>query len=173
VTALPFVRLRPLVPADAAVIEAAYTEADDPYSWPGHRSPGWLLARISDGSIHTDTGATLAVTDDDGTVLGDVQYRLTPTGSGSFSWCWALGIMLLPEHRGRGLGASAQRELARYLFRTTTAERVEADTDVDNLAEQRALELAGYTREGVRRRSMFRDGAWHDTVVYAVVRGEL
>ena len=171
---LPVVVLRPLVVADCAVLEPAYAAAaNDPYSWPGHRSPGWLLQRLTDGTIHTDTGATLAVTDEAGALVGDVQYRQTPTGSSVFSWCWGLGIMLLPEWRGRGYGSAAQREVARYLFLSTTAERVEADTDIDNLAEQRALERAGFTREGIRRRSMFRDGEWHDTVGYAVVRGEL
>jgi RimJ/RimL family protein N-acetyltransferase len=173
VSELPTVVLRPLVVTDAPVLEIAYAEASDPYSWPGHRRHGWLLARITDGSIHTEAGATLAVTDEDGNLLGDVQYRSTPTGSSSFSWCWGIGITLLPEWRGRGFGAAAQRELARYLFRTTTAERVEADTDIENLPEQRSLEKAGYTREGVRRRSMWREGAWHDTVGYAVLRGEL
>ena len=171
---LPFVSLRPLVAADAELLEAAYLQAaDDPYSWPGHRRPGWLADGIADGSLHNDTGATLAVLDEAGVLVGDVQYRQTRTGSSSFSWCWGLGIMVLPAHRGRGLGAAAQHEVARYLFLTTPAERVEADTDIDNLAEQHALERAGFTREGIRRRSMWRDGAWHDTVGYAVVRGEL
>ncbi|BEP15187.1 GNAT family protein [Acidothermaceae bacterium B102] len=171
---LPVVVLRPLVEADGVVLEAAYAvAAADPYSWPGHRRPGWMTQQIVDGTMHTDTGANLAITDEAGALVGDVQYRQARTGSSVFSWCWSLGIMLLPEWRGRGYGAAAQREVARYLFLATTAERVEADTDVDNIAEQRALERAGFTREGIRRRSMFRDGEWHDTVGYAVVRGEL
>ena len=170
---LPHVVLRPMVAADAPVIESAYTQAGDPFSWPGHRAPGWVAAHIADGTMNNHDGATLAVTDGNGTVVGDVQYRRTRTGSSTFSWCWSLGIMVLPEHRGRGFGAAAQREAALYLFASTTAERVDADTDIDNLAEQRALERAGFTREGVRRRSMWRDGDWHDTVGYAVVRGEL
>ena len=171
---LPVVLLRPLVAADAEALEPAYTsQAADPYSWPGHRRPGWIAAGIADGSLHSEGTATLAVTDESGMLVGDVQYRRTRTGSSSFSWCWALGIMVLPAHRGRGFGAAAQREVALYLFATTPAVRVEADTDIDNLPEQRALERAGFTREGVRRRSMWRDGEWHDTVGYAVVRGEL
>jgi RimJ/RimL family protein N-acetyltransferase len=46
-------------------------------------------------------------------------------------------------------------------------ERLEASTDVDNAAEQRALEGAGFTREGVLRSAQFRDGAFHDLVLYS------
>lgn len=53
-----------------------------------------------------------------------------------------IGIVLLPEHRGKGYGTAAQRRLARYLF-DTTVQRVEAGTDAEDIAEQRALERAG------------------------------
>jgi RimJ/RimL family protein N-acetyltransferase len=51
--------------------------------------------------------------------------------------------------------------------------RVEAETETGNLAEQRALEKAGFTREGVRRGSIFRDGYWRDMVAYSMIRSDL
>ena len=62
--------------------------------------------------------------------------------------------------------------LARYLFDTYTVERVEASTDVENTGEQRALERAGFTREGILRHAQWRAGAWHDLVLYSKLRGE-
>ncbi len=59
------------------------------------------------------------------------------------------------------------------MFRTTAVQRVEASTDLENLAEHRALEKAGFQREGVLRRAQFRAGDWHDLVVYSVLRGEV
>ena len=44
------------------------------------------------------------------------------------------------------------------------------DTDADNLAEQKALERIGFTREGVLRRAVSRAGAWRDLVLYALLR---
>jgi RimJ/RimL family protein N-acetyltransferase len=173
VTPLPHVRLRPLVPDDAAALEAGYTETADPYNWAGHRDAGWMTVAIEERRTLTDERGDLAVVDESDALLGDVSYYRVQTGPSKTSSCWAIGISLLPEHRGRGFGAAAQRELARYLFRTTAAERVEADTAADNVAEQRALERAGFVREGVRRSYQWRDGAWHDSVVFAVVRGEL
>ena len=40
------------------------------------------------------------------------------------------------------------------------------------MAEQRALEKAGFTREGVLRHACFRGGEWQDMVVFSKLRGE-
>jgi RimJ/RimL family protein N-acetyltransferase len=50
--------------------------------------------------------------------------------------------------------------------------RIEAHTDVENFAEQRALEKAGFTREGVLRSVVFRDGRWRDALSYSVLRDD-
>jgi ribosomal protein S18 acetylase RimI-like enzyme len=94
------------------------------------------------------------------------RWRADPEALGRF------GIWLLPGHRGRGHGSEAQRQLAAYLFAHTPVERVEASTDVDNATEQRALEKAGFTREGVLRHAQFREGGFHDLVLYSKLRGE-
>ncbi|MEO6713505.1 MAG: GNAT family protein, partial [Mycobacteriales bacterium] len=57
-----------------------------------------------------------------------------------------------------------------HLFATTDVFRIEASTDVENVAEQRSLERAGFTREGVLRRAQFRSGAYHDIVLYSRLR---
>jgi RimJ/RimL family protein N-acetyltransferase len=49
-------------------------------------------------------------------------------------------------------------------------ERIEASTDVENIAEQRSLEKAGFTREGILRRAQWRAGAHHDLVSYSILR---
>jgi RimJ/RimL family protein N-acetyltransferase len=67
----------------------------------------------------------------------------------------------------------AQRLLVRYLFAHTQVSRVEATTEITNAAEQRALEKAGFTREGVLRGTTFRQGRWHDQVIYSVLRDEI
>jgi RimJ/RimL family protein N-acetyltransferase len=79
-------------------------------------------------------------------------------------------LALLPEYRGKGLGTAAQRLLVDYLFKFTTVHRLEACTDADNLAEQRALERIGFTREGVLREVAFQNGTWRDSLIYALLR---
>jgi RimJ/RimL family protein N-acetyltransferase len=111
------------------------------------------------------------VTDHEGERLGFVAWRKVRASYSSYYW--NVGIALLPEARGQGFGTMAQRALVSYLFSHTLANRIQADTDFDNLAEQRSLEKAGFTREGVLRGHNFRAGRWRDTVVYSVLRNEV
>ena len=78
----------------------------------------------------------------------------------------------MPAERGHGYGTEAQTLLAAWLFAATNTNRVEAQTDIDNLPEQRSLEKAGFTREGVTRGSQFRAGAFHDLVMYSRIRSD-
>jgi RimJ/RimL family protein N-acetyltransferase len=103
--------------------------------------------------------------------IGTVSWRQVRYGPTPESVAWNIGITLIPEMRGLGFGPIAQRLLADYLFATTSVNRVEAATDVENLAEQRALEKAGFFREGVFRGAQYRAGAWHDLVFYSILRG--
>jgi len=102
--------------------------------------------------------------------IGTVSWRQVRYGPTPESVAWNIGISLIPEMRGLGFGTQAQRLLADHLFATTSVNRIEAGTDVENLAEQRSLEKAGFIREGVLRGAQHRAGAWHDLVIYAVVR---
>lgn len=118
------------------------------------------------GLIGPDGGTLIVVCGPDR--LGLVNWRndqATPAGHG-----WEIGIALLPETRGRGYGTQAHRLLARYLFAHTTVHRIWAGTELDNIAEQKALENAGFTREGATRGSGWRDGAWRDGVIYSLLR---
>jgi RimJ/RimL family protein N-acetyltransferase len=65
-----------------------------------------------------------------------------------------------------------QRQLAEYLFSTRLIERLEAATEVENVAEQHALETAGFSREGILRHTQFRAGQWRDTVLYSRLRSD-
>ena len=115
----------------------------------------------------------LAVIDEAGALLGSVSWRPARYGPNRGSRAWNIGIELMPEARGKGYGSEAQRLLAAHLFATTDAHRVEAGTDVDNVAEQRALEKAGFKREGVLRGAQSRPDGRHDLAIYSVLREDL
>src|SRR5207248_1352428 len=82
----------------------------------------------------------------------------------------------LPRHR-REVGTLTEPEtagvrlrdvkLAEWLLAETSLNRVEAQTDVENIAEQRSLEKAGFVREGIARGAQFRAGSFHDLVTYS------
>ena len=109
----------------------------------------------------------------DGAPIGDLSYFGVTYGPNSASTAWKIGITVLRSQRRKGFGWRAQRLLAEHLFATTGANRVEADTDVTNVAEQRALERAGFSREGVLRSAQYRGGVWHDLVLYSILRPDV
>jgi [ribosomal protein S5]-alanine N-acetyltransferase len=128
-----------------------------PYLSSGFRSPRARRRRWEeDGWLGADS-SQLAVALPDGTLAGIVGRRSIPT-AGPEVGCLEIGALLLPEHRGQGRGTAAQRLLVEYLFATTLANRLQAITNVENIAEQRALESIGFRREGIMR------GAWPSTV---------
>jgi len=112
-------------------------------------------------------GGTLVVVGGDNR-LGLVNWRRRATTAAGY--CWQIGVIVRPEARGHGHGTQAHRLLARYLFAHTTAHRIEAATEIDNIAEQTALHRAGFSREGVLSGVGWRDGAWRDGVGYSLLR---
>ncbi len=131
-----------------------------------------LRAAVQQGRTVGDGGGTLLVVASDGAAIGTVSWHGVHYGPNPESRAWNIGISLVPEARGRGLGVEAQRLLAAHLFASTTVNRVEASTDVENLPEQRALAKAGFVREGVARGAQWRAGGWHDLVTFALTRGD-
>lgn len=118
-----------------------------------------------------DDGGNALVELLDGTPIGTMSWHAVTYGPNPESRAWNIGITLAPPSRGHGYGGEAQRLLADYLFSRTQANRVEAQTDVENVAEQRALGKAGFVREGVARGAQFRRGTWHDLVTFSITRG--
>jgi ribosomal-protein-alanine N-acetyltransferase len=123
-----------------------------------------------DGYISPESTA-LGVVLADGTLAGITSWRKSDTGPAA-SACYEIGAALLPEHRGLGLGTEAQRTLVDHLFNTTIAHRLEAYTDAENIAEQRALERIGFQREGVLREVIFMHGTWRHIVLYSLLRSD-
>jgi RimJ/RimL family protein N-acetyltransferase len=101
---------------------------------------------------------------------GFVSYRSVLYGGSAP--CWEIGIALLPEWRGRGVGWQAQAMLCDYLFAHTPAQRIQAGTHPENVAEQKALAKAGFQLEGVIRACEFRAGRWRDGLLYSRLRDD-
>lgn len=106
-------------------------------------------------------------------LLGAISWHAVDYGGTLACTAWNIGIELITEARGRGIGTTAQRLLAEHLFATTEVDRVEAGTDIDNLAEQRALAKAGFHHDGTLRGAQLRDGQRRDMAVYSILRSDL
>ena len=163
-------RLRPAHPRDDQVLAAWPVEPLSPYDdWSGPAPSG------VDGSARLRPppgGSDLVVADGEDRAIGTVSWHPVLYGPNLGSQALDIGISLRPHARGQGHGSRAQAMLARLLFATTAVHRVQASTDVANLAEQRALQRAGFRREGVLRGAQWRQGCWHDLVSYARLRDD-
>ena len=83
-----------------------------------------------------------------------------------------IGYILAPSERKKGYGSEAAKIIVDYLFLSKELVRVQAITGVDNFASHRVLEKAGFTKEGIIRKSAFIRGVWQDGVLYSVLRDE-
>ena len=162
------VALRPVAEADLPILERL---TQDPESTGEFAWLGWYLTRFrqwwaENRLISDDIGVLMVDRDGRPTRLRDLAQGAEHPG------------LLLLEHRDRaaargprqGLRHAGAANAGQYLFAHTTVQRIEAATEVGNVAEQRALEKAGFTREGVLRRTGWRDGAYRDGVWYSMLR---
>jgi RimJ/RimL family protein N-acetyltransferase len=168
-------RLRPIELGDLSILDQQYAgpETAGEFNWFGFLPRRSLRDRIETNENISERHGNFAVVDEGGMVVGDVSWHRVDHAPPPNGLCWNIGVWIHPDARGRGHGTAAQRALVEYLFAHTTVERIEAGTELDNVAEQRALEKAGFTREGVLRRAVFRAGDYHDDVVYSILRDEL
>ena len=160
------VRLRPPTPDDGRFLaRMASAEVAGEFNYFGADVDRLTAADVGAGRMIIEL--------EDGTLVGDLGWFGVPYGPNWRSVAWRIGCTMDVPYRGRGYGSRAQRLLAEHLFATTSSNRVEADTDVENLAEQRALERAGFTRDGVVRGGQYRGGRWHDLLLYSLLRSDV
>jgi [ribosomal protein S5]-alanine N-acetyltransferase len=165
------VHLRPVEERDLEALGQVDTDpaVSAPFEWRGFRDPRARRRRWEEDGYLSDNGSLLVVAASDDAFAGFVSWTPIET-SGPRGGCFRIGILLFPQYRGRGVGTAAQRLLADYLFSTTLVHRLEATTEVDNVAEHRALERAGFVREGRLRGRGFVRGEWRDGFLYARLR---
>jgi len=94
-----------------------------------------------------------------GVILGEGVHER----SGQF------GYWLGEPYWGRGIMTAAVRATSEYVMSRFGLLRLEAPVFEWNPASMRVLEKCGFVREGVLRRSVFKDGRIIDSVLYARV----
>jgi RimJ/RimL family protein N-acetyltransferase len=85
----------------------------------------------------------------------------------------SLAVSVFPEARGRGVASRALRLGALWGLRDLGLARVVAEAAADNHASIRAIEKAGFHREGTLRAHCKTHGVRHDCVMFSLVAGDL
>jgi ribosomal-protein-alanine N-acetyltransferase len=110
-------------------------------------------------------GQSFLIQKKDGTPVGTISYFKSKD-------CTGIGYMLVPEERCKGYGSEAVQMMVDYLFLHKDIVRIQAETHPDNLGSQRVLEKAGFSKEGLIRRSFFSRGVYRDTAMWSILREE-
>ena len=84
-----------------------------------------------------------------------------------------LAVSVFPEARGRGIASRALRLGALWGLRDLGLARVAAEAAVDNHASIRAIEKAGFQREGTLRAHCKTHGERHDCVMFSLVASDV
>jgi aminoglycoside 6'-N-acetyltransferase len=142
--------LRPITASDLDRLEAWLAEPEyaGPFNTIGLTRSDTFRAGFARDGLLTDDRGTLLIVTKAGEFAGDISYRSVSFGGNRGNNCYEIGITVAAAQRGRSYGTEAQRLLAAFLFATYPIARVQASTDHENIGEQRALERAGFTREG-------------------------
>jgi len=85
---------------------------------------------------------------------------------------WEISYSLIPSEQGKGYCAEAVKIMVDYLFLSKDIVRIQAHTDTRNIASQRVIEKAGFSKEGTIRKFHFVKGEWRDMFLYSVLREE-
>lgn len=105
--------------------------------------------------------------DGNGKVVG--WCDISPLVGQSRAHIGVLGLALLPEARGRGLGAKLlQATIDKSWARGLT--RIELAVRADNLKAKALYEQFGFEHEGFIRRASLIDGVYHDAHTMALLR---
>jgi RimJ/RimL family protein N-acetyltransferase len=122
----------------------------------------WVASRQE----HDDRADFAIVRNEDDVVLGEVVLNDYDPDDAVCNF--RIGLRG-PEVFGRGYGTEATGLVLDYAFDTVGLHRVELEVYEFNPRGQRCYEKAGFVREGVRRKALRWEGAWHDVVVMGIL----
>ena len=103
----------------------------------------------------------------DGKAVGGIAVT---RGADVYKKSGELGYWLAPAVWGRGVMTRAVREICKEVFETTDIVRIFAEPFSVNAASCRVLEKNGFAKEGVKKKSVFKNGEFYDSAMYALVK---
>jgi RimJ/RimL family protein N-acetyltransferase len=113
-------------------------------------------------------GAPFVIADPAGDPLGLLNLQF-----GDDEEVAGLAVSVFPQARGRGVASKALRLGAIWGLQELGLRRVFAEAAADNPASIRAIEKAGFQREGLLRSHCKTHGERHDCVMFSLVSGDI
>ena len=83
---------------------------------------------------------------------------------------YSLGYCFRATYWGQGIGIEAVRRVTAFGFSELNPWRIYAAVLVGNDASARLLQQLGFRLEGTHRQCVFARGAWHDEMIFALLK---
>lgn len=102
----------------------------------------------------------------EGRPFGMIDFHITGTTVG-------LGYVIARTHQNNGYATEAVRAIIAWAFQQPGLYRINASTDVENIASARVMEKAGMVREGLLRKYIIHPNISdepRDSYIYAIVK---
>lgn len=106
----------------------------------------------------------MLMVENEGTAMGLVYLNFVREG------LVRIGLVMDKAARGKRFGSTVLMMCREYLLENYPVVRIEADTDVENIAAQKMLEHCRFCAEGILRKYRFHHGKYHDSYLYSYVR---
>ena len=81
-----------------------------------------------------------------------------------------IGYWLAEPFWGQGIMTEALKLMVNYAFQTFDLSRIQAGVFDSNLASMKVLEKAGFVKEGVSKKSIYKKGVFYDEHIYAILK---
>lgn len=169
----PRLRLRPFVAADASEVQrlagdrrVAETTASLPHPYPDGAAETWIGTHAAKWHAHEELifAITLKST---GQLLGSISLVLLTADSKA-----ELGYWVGLPYWNQGFASEAAQAVIDCGFRTLGLNRIQAHHLASNSASGRVMEKAGMSREGRSPQALRKEGKFHDTIFYGVLRSD-
>jgi RimJ/RimL family protein N-acetyltransferase len=131
----------------------------------------WPLTRLAEErwferAAEDETHLVWAIHDENGRHIGS-------TGLHRINWrerLAASGIVIGEKDAwGQGYGTEVMQVRTKFAFEQIGLHRIESECFAENQASAHCLEKAGYRREGLARKKFWRQGRWHDAILWAIL----
>jgi len=157
---------------DPATDEEALVEFLSSQTWPYHGNPNPSAESVREGL------ASGRYTDEEQRTFWIVEGEGASAAKLGLVRVFDLGdptpmfdVRLGEQSRGRGIGETAVRLLAEYVFtRFEDKPRLEGHTRADNYAMRKTFVKAGFVKEAYHRKAWPTGGTLYDSVGYAITR---
>jgi len=163
--------LRPVEQNDAMAIFRYRSDAET------NKYQGWIPKTIDDlGSFLKRISPEINVADtwfqfviiygESSEIIGDLGIHFLDNEQAE------LGCTLKKSQHGKGYASEALKAVIDYLFTKLNKHRIIGSIDPRNTKSIKLLEGLGFRKEAHFKESLLINGAWHDDVVYAMLKKE-